>query len=402
MLIQVFITLTLGILAGTITGLFPGIHINLVGAILIYFSITLLEVTIPTILIIFIVAMAITHTFIDFIPSIFLGAPDEDTVLSILPGHELLKQGRAYEAIILTTYGSLFAILVVILISPIFILFLSQFENIIRTIIPYILIISTIFLISRENYKLTALIIFLLSGFLGFITLNSDLIKQPFLPMLSGLFGASALIISIINKTTIPKQTIKKIKLNKKHFTKPILVSAISAPFCCLIPALGSGQAAVIGASLIKSTRRNFLVLIGAINTIIIGLSFIIYYIIGKTRTGIAATLEKITKSSTLNLTFNHILIILVTIILVGIICFYYTIFLSKIFSKNIHKINYTKLSILIIIIISSIVLIFSQIYGFFIFLIATIIGLFGILSRARRINLMGCLVIPIVINYVF
>ena len=33
-------------------------------------------------------------TFIDFIPSIFLGCPDTDTELSILPGHELLKKGE--------------------------------------------------------------------------------------------------------------------------------------------------------------------------------------------------------------------------------------------------------------------------------------------------------------------
>ena len=50
--------------------------------------------------------MAITHTFIDFIPSIFLGAPDEDSVLSILPGHKLLLKGYAYTGIILTLYGS--------------------------------------------------------------------------------------------------------------------------------------------------------------------------------------------------------------------------------------------------------------------------------------------------------
>ena len=43
----------------------------------------------PIALIIFIVAMSITQSFVDFIPSIYLGAPDEDTVLSTMPGHNL-------------------------------------------------------------------------------------------------------------------------------------------------------------------------------------------------------------------------------------------------------------------------------------------------------------------------
>ncbi len=61
--------------------------------------------------------MAITHTFLDFIPSVFLGCPDTDTSLSVLPGHELLKQGKAYEAIALTAYGGLMAIFMMFLIT---------------------------------------------------------------------------------------------------------------------------------------------------------------------------------------------------------------------------------------------------------------------------------------------
>ena len=90
MITYIILAFFLGILAGTFTGLIPGIHINLVAIILLSFSAFLLTYFSPIILVVFIVAMAITHTFIDYLPSIFLGAPDEDTVLSILPGHEML------------------------------------------------------------------------------------------------------------------------------------------------------------------------------------------------------------------------------------------------------------------------------------------------------------------------
>ena len=93
-MIQIILALFSGILFGTITGLTPGIHVNLVGAFLVTLSATILSSVNSLSLVVFIVAMAITHTFLDFIPSIFLGCPDTDTELSVLPGHELLKKGQ--------------------------------------------------------------------------------------------------------------------------------------------------------------------------------------------------------------------------------------------------------------------------------------------------------------------
>src|SRR3989344_2613407 len=100
MIIELVVALIVGILAGTFTGLFPGIHINLVSVFLVSASPALLQYTSPISLAVFITSMAITHSFLDFIPSIFLGAPDEDSFLSILPGHELLKKGGGHEAVV--------------------------------------------------------------------------------------------------------------------------------------------------------------------------------------------------------------------------------------------------------------------------------------------------------------
>src|SRR3989339_895673 len=107
----------------------------------------------PTILILFIVAMSITHTFIDFIPSIFLGCPDTDTELSILPGHELLKKGEGYEAIMLTAYGSLAAVFILILIFYPSLWFFPKIYTLTKNIIPYILIAVSGILILMEKRK---------------------------------------------------------------------------------------------------------------------------------------------------------------------------------------------------------------------------------------------------------
>lgn len=394
-MIELVLFLALGIIAGSITGLIPGIHINLIGALIISLSATILTFTSPIFLLIFLVSMAITHTFIDFIPSILLGAPDEDTILSILPGHELLKQGQAYQAIIYTLYGSFAAVIVLLLITPIILYLLSRFENIIATATPLLLIISTIFLISKEKFKLRAVIVFILAGFLGIAALNSN-INQPFLPMLSGLFGVSSLIISIKNKTIVPEQIISNPKIRLKNIFPPVLAASLASPFCCLLPGFGSGQAAVISSNLIKSTKKDFLIMLGTINTLIIGLSFIVYYSIQKTRTGIALTTSELFSQ----ITTRQLIIILTAALLTSVLCFYWTKTLAKVFSKNINKLNYPLLSIIIIVIITALTICFSGVLGAVILIVSTNIGIFGILSDVKRINLMGCLVIPVVLIY--
>src|SRR3989344_5244679 len=99
MLIEILVFISLGILAGIVTGLTPGIHINLVSLLIISSTPALMDYTTPLMLGIMIVSMAVTHTFLDAIPSIYLGAPDPDTILNILPGHKLLLEGKGFEAV---------------------------------------------------------------------------------------------------------------------------------------------------------------------------------------------------------------------------------------------------------------------------------------------------------------
>ena len=99
MFLEILLALILGIGFGIITGLIPGIHVNLIAILLISLSAYLLEFVSVFSVAIFIFSMALTHTFLDMIPSIFLGAPNEDTALAVLPGHRMLLDGIGYEAI---------------------------------------------------------------------------------------------------------------------------------------------------------------------------------------------------------------------------------------------------------------------------------------------------------------
>ncbi len=395
MLIQILSSILLGILFGTFTGLIPGIHINLVGTFLVSLSATLFF-KIPVIyLVVFITAMAIAHTFVDFVPSIFLGCPDTDTELSVLPGHELLKKGLGYEAILLTNYGSLAAIFILLLIAFPSIFLISKINNLIQILIPYLLVFASTFLIFSEKKKFNAIVVFLLSGFLGFLVLNLEFVAQPLLPLLSGLFGGSMLVLSIKNKIKIPKQ---KLTNPKTKIFKPLLGALIASPICSFLPGLGSGQAAIIGNSISKTNKKGFLILLGATNTLVMGFSFISLYIISKARTGAAIAISEI-----LGIFSWKILVLILFVTLIsGIFSFFITKTLAKIFAQKIAKINYTKLSILTLIFLGIVVFLISGFFGFLILLISTLTGIYCISLKVRRTNMMGCLLLPVIILYLF
>ena len=107
----IIIALVLGILCGIITGITPGIHVNLVSLLVLSSSTVLLQITSPVVLGVFIISLAITHTFLDALPSIYLGAPDEAQALNVLPGHRLLWNGEGHNAITYTVIGALGSLL---------------------------------------------------------------------------------------------------------------------------------------------------------------------------------------------------------------------------------------------------------------------------------------------------
>ncbi|MCK5149749.1 tripartite tricarboxylate transporter permease [Candidatus Pacearchaeota archaeon] len=405
MLIEILLFLILGIIAGTLTGLIPGIHINLIGIFIVSLSTSLFSSITPIYLVVFIASMAIAHTFIDFIPSIFLGCPDTDTELSVLPGHELLKKGQGYEAIILTCYGSLAAIFILILISSPFFIFkesIIYLYNFIPVLIPGLLILTSFFLISLENKKFSAIFVFLLTGFLGILILNPHEIlgkalelKQPLLPLLTGLFGGSMLVTSIKNKTQIPKQKIKKPSVN---ILKPIIGALIASPLCSFLPGLGSGQAAIIGNTISRTDKKGFLILLGATNTLVMGFSFITLYIISKTRTGAAVAIQKIIGELNPKILF----LILVVVLISGVISFFITISLAKFFSQKITKINYTITSTITLIFLGIIVFLVSSFLGLIVLIISTFAGIYCISLKVKRTNMMGCLLIPTIVLYLF
>ena len=398
MIVYFIIAVILGISAGIITGLIPGLHINLVAVIVLSTSVFLLQYFSPLVLAAFIISMSITHTFLDFVPSCYLGAPDgEDNALSVLPAHRLLLEGRGYEAVRLTAIGSLSGLIAILILTPILLFSVAAFYSAIENYIAYILIFASSFLILKDNKKLWALISYLMAGIFGIGVFSLVNLKEPLFPMLSGLFGTSGLILSIKTKTKIPKQDLEVDKINKKEFGKVVSSGVFASTLVGFFPGIGSAQAAIIVSSVFKKiSTRGFLILLGSISTIVMVISFIALYTIGKSRNGSVLVISKIVE----NFELSSLILFLGISLIVGLAAFFITLKVAKWFSKVMGKVNYKRVCLSIIIFITILVIIISGFLGLFVLVVATFIGMVPPLRGVGRNHLMGCLILPVILYF--
>jgi len=400
MLTYIVLALLIGILLGILTGLSPGLHINLISVLLLSLATTVSGIVDPVYIVILIIGMAVTHTFLDFIPNTYLGAPEADTALSVLPAHRFLKQGEGYTAIKLSTIGSLAGLLLATAFTPLAVYLGLNHYDLIKDYIPYLLIASIIFLLIKEKgNKWSAILIVLLSGVLGILVLNLPSLSNPLFPLLTGLFGVSTLLISLKDKTNIPKQNVKDdLKLDKKEATKAISSSFIVSLVAGFVPGIASSQSAIISSSFFKKLKSEyFIIMTGLINTVIMITSFAALYSIGKARNGAVIVVSKILEGITL----DYLIIFIAASLFVGGIATILSLKIAKVFSKYITKINYKKVSITIISILLLLVLVLTGPIGLLIAGIATAVGVLPPLLNVGKNHLMSCLMIPIVLFFI-
>ena len=284
----------------------------------------------------------------------------------------------------------------VILLLPLLILIVPKVYSTISNYIAFILIFISVYLILRDKLKFWAFSIFMLSGILGILTLNLP-IKNPLFPLLSGLFGTSTILLSLKDKVNIPEQEIKCDPLPKKEITRSVGSGLFASILCGLLPGIGSAQAAIVASSFSKEwSKRSWLILVGSIDTIVMFLSIVGYYTIQKARSGSIVAVSKLIKEFTLN---DLILFVGVSLI-VAFFAVVITLSVARSAAKLMHKINYTKISITILLLIVILSFVLTGVTGFFILIISTSIGMLPALKGVGRNHAMGCLILPVILFF--
>jgi putative membrane protein len=392
-----------GITAGIVTGLTPGIHINLISVLLIAITPTLAKYADFTSLSCFIIAMSVTHSFLDSIPSIFLGAPEEATALGVLPGHRYLLRGNGLMAVKLTIIGSLGALLLSILLFPILIPIVSFIYPLIKNYIGYILIVVVIFMIQRDKKRLWAMFVFFLAGTFGIIVFNIPTLKNPLFPMLSGLFGVATLLISLKDTNNIPKQNeMQVVKLRWPLLAKSLLSGQFSGWLTSMFPGLGASTAAILSLQITKKLGdHGFMVLMGSINTVNFILSMVTLYSLNKARNGSIIAIQKTASFFQTELTIPLIIIFLIATLISGTIAAVLALKIGRLFSRHITKINYQFLLSSIIAFIILLTILLTGPIGLFVLLISTAIGFISPIVKVTRTHAMGCLLLPVIMYFI-
>lgn len=378
----------LGSITGIIAGLIPGIHSNNLTIILLATPFFGIEITA------FVLSMCMTQSFVEFIPSTFMGVPSENTFESILPAHKLLIEGRAVEAITHTVFGGIIAVIIGTLLTIPFFLFLDQTADQIKLITPFVLVFAIILFLHEGKTtfkKIIILFIIIASGAQGLF------FKNQVFPLITGYFGIAGIITSMgENKPSKIEQTNECTIKNETLIDG--LIGVIGGSIVSIMPGIGSNTAGGIINVFRKSTgTRNYLAMLGAINTSNFFFSLVMLIALGKSRNGamIALTDKIFYTQETLLI---GTLIMLFSAGVGGVA----TIILAKkaVNLITLKKIKFLNIGCIIIMVLS--VLLFNGMLGLTALFFSTALGIFTIKQNVRRSTLMSSLIIPTIFFYLF
>ena len=412
-MIELVIACFIGIAIGTTTGMIPGIHVNTAGAILFASSTFLLTIVSPEFLCVLMVSMSIAHALIEFVPSMLLGVPQEGTATSILPGHRMVLQGRSKEVIRVVSVGGFGAIIVTILMLPIFAIALPVLHDVSKPYTWMILLVASVYLTHRlsRNFRdfLWASLLFVLSGILGWIIFQTPISSGiTLMCTFSGLFGISTILFSLNDSSTIPHQNpFYELNIDYNKF-KSIFAGGITGAILGFLPGFGPAQGTVIAQAVSGTNDNNdddtvnFLLATSGLNISDCLFSLIAIYIIGNPRSGIAVYMSYLI----FEMGLNHLAIFIFASLIAVSVSLVLSLKLGDSFSRLMGGVDYKKLSIGVIVLQVVILYLFviyykaPFLYMTLALITSTAMGMLPHYIGIGKSHLMGVLIIPAIVIY--
>ncbi len=393
--IELFIALILGSLFGILCGLIPGLHTNTVAALTFSLAPFLMQRYSILTIIVFITSIGVCQETVNCVPATFLGAPDTDTALSVLPAHEMLMKGKGVEAVAINTAGSLFALFSSLLFALPFIYLAKIVYPLVKPVIGYLILIVSVILILKSGKRIWSFLIFIISGMLGLIVLNRVMVSEPLLPLFSGLFGTSLLLFSIKTVSKVPKQQCSKIKFSKGYM-KCLVIVSIAGWLCAFLPGLGPAQAAALTNTFFKFDRKRFIFIVGGLSSANFIISFTTLYAVNKARNGAVVIISRLMPM----LNMKSLMIIFASCMIVGGFAAIVTLIMARNVSGLFAKVNYKHLCYAVIVFIITLVILMDGFIGLLILLTSTFIGLLANIKGVRKSTMMGCLLLPVMLYF--
>jgi len=361
-----------------------------------------------------------------------VGAPNEETALSILPAHRLLLKGQGYHALSLAVLGSIGAMLLcmALLIPMRFIIGPPlNLYTALRGIMVWVLLAVVAIMIATEKCRikelgnkgrlpaaagmLFALFVFLPSGAFGLIifdmTPQSPIgIPAPVLfPAFVGLFGLPTLIASLATRPVIPTQSLEPLSLNaidRKASCLSVVTGSLAGVFVSLIPGLTTATGTVIAMNArSRASPEQTIVTLSAVSSAASFFVVVVLFLTLRARSGVTIAISSLLPAEQWSSVLLPPLLIylLMFLILSGCVSYFTALSVGRWFAKNFSRIPYVPLVAFTILFIAALVVLFTGLLGCVIMGVATCIGFLPITWGVRRSQCMGVLLIPIILYFI-
>ena len=387
----------IGILLGTISGIIPGVHANTLAGVLLSFQVALLSLFGPLALAGAMFAALITHTFVDSIPSTFLGVPDADTSLAVLPAHALCLEGNGEEAVRIAALGSACAMIIAVPLSIVCFFLLPALQPYFDWWIGILLVASVGYMVISSECPGWGLALFLVSGVLGIFALRYAFLSWHTLtggsailmPLLTGLFGVSVLLTA--SQGVIPEQHFWGIRMEDRTILKCSFLGTIAGVAVGWLPGLSTASANGVLASLIgyEKDRRAYILATNAANTANAFIGLAALFALSRMRNGVMIALSELPLPTMSEMT------------VVGVLAAFAAYIITIVLSRSAGRFNgidgrMLNRSVIAFIIVLSIIL--TGPFGVVILILATVLGLVPYLVNVPRVYCMGVIMIPVIL----
>lgn len=389
----------IGIGLGTITGIVPGIHTNTVAGTLLSSEAFLLPVLGTETLAAMLFATLIAHTFLDSVPSTFLGVPDPDTAVAVLPLHELCLEGRGEEAVRLSALGSAFGLVAGVPVALCALVLLPPVQPFLDFGTALILIFIMGLFIILSSSPGWCFATFLLSGAVGVFAMRYSYLSGFFggtpdilLPLLTGLFGIPVLMSS--KNGVFPEQHRKVPDPERKNLVFGTLAGTVTGCIVGWLPGLSNAVAnGLLTPVLLKKSRKRkregFIIASAAANTCNAMTGVAALLALSRTRNGVMSAL------STLEVPPVHV--ILAAGALAG--CAAYLITLAV--SHRAGALSGLDSRILNRAVMAGIIILCAVLtgpFGLFVLVLATLAGMLPDICEVPRVACIGAVTLPVIL----
>ena len=402
----------IGAAIGTFTGIVPGIHVNTATTVLLG-SYPLMEEVVsgfcdpsftPVLISCCIMSAATVHSFVDFVPSVFIGAPDPDDSLTVLPGHRLLSEGRGMVAVRAAAIGSAVGSVAALALSiPLQWLMLRGGSEIIDCFTFGVVTVTILVIILVSSDRLITAAMLLLTGFMG-LAINSEIIPvigiieggTLLFPLLTGLFGLPPLLDNAAGGRIPDQYDDGNDPVGPMPGIKGVATGILAGWF--------PGITATAGATLASAvTRENdparFISMTASIGTVTSVFSLVTLSVSGSGRSGPSMAVKQVIGDSLGGFCSEAFVLILLSMALATLLGYVSTIGAGKLMVRISDRISPVAMGDAVLGLIVILVLLFTGPFGLAVLVVSAAVGRIPPALGVSRVCLTGCLMLPVVLN---